>query len=85
MASVLHPFALSVTEWLIARLLLAASVSIRQAHNMLKMTAKIENQWERGDIRTVKLDFATIGELENFIAYNRAYIRELSFSGKMRA
>ena len=52
---------------------------------MLKMTAKIENQWERGDIRTVELDFATIGELENFIAYNRAYIRELSFSGKMRA
>ena len=52
---------------------------------MLSMTAKIENQWEKGDIRTVELDFSTIGELENFIAYNRAYIRELSFNGKLKA
>jgi len=28
-------------------------------------------------------DFATIDELENFLAYNRAYITELTFTGSI--
>jgi len=29
-------------------------------------------------------DFATIDELENFLAYNRAYITELTFTGSIK-
>lgn len=51
------------------------------------LTAKytIENQWEKGEIFSKEQDFQTIDDLENFLAYNRAYIRELSFSGKVEA
>jgi DUF1009 family protein len=46
---------------------------------------KIQNQWNRQEIEIKKeeVEFETIGELENYLAYNRAYIKSLQFKGKI--
>jgi len=51
------------------------------------ITAKytIENQWKAGEIFSQEQEFYTINELEDFLAYNRAYIRKLQFTGKIEA
>ena len=36
-----------------------------------------------GQIEKFNVEFETLGELEHFIAYNRAYIREIKFTGKL--
>jgi hypothetical protein len=51
---------------------------------MLTATYRIANQWDRTEIFNRKEDFETIGDLENFLAYNRAFIIELSFTGKLK-
>lgn len=50
---------------------------------MLTAQVKIRNQWNREEVSTGSVDFATIGELEDYLAYNRAYILSLSFTGKL--
>jgi hypothetical protein len=51
---------------------------------MLTATVKIQNQWNRKEIeiRTEEIEFTKISQLEDYIAYNRAYIKEMKFSGK---
>jgi hypothetical protein len=51
---------------------------------MLTATVKIQNQWNRNEIeiKTEEIEFTKISQLEDYIAYNRAYIREIEFSGK---
>jgi hypothetical protein len=51
---------------------------------MLTATVKIQNQWNRNEIeiRTEEIEFTKISQIEDYIAYNRAYIKEIQFSGK---
>lgn len=51
---------------------------------MLTATVKIQNQWNRNEIeiRTEEIEFTKISQIEDYIAYNRAYIKEIEFSGK---
>jgi len=51
---------------------------------MITATVKIENQWKRGEIGSERIEFDTISQIENYLAYNRAYIREIKFSGKIK-
>jgi hypothetical protein len=37
-----------------------------------------------GQIEKFEVEFETIGEIEHFLAYNRAYIREIQFVGKIK-
>ena len=55
------------------------------------ITAKVKREIERrspndpyGQIEEFKVEFETIGEIEHFLAYNRAYIREIQFVGKIK-
>jgi hypothetical protein len=55
---------------------------------MLKATVKKEVERRSpsdpyGQIEKFNVEFETLGELEHFIAYNRAYIREIKFTGKL--
>ena len=51
---------------------------------MLTATIKIQNQWNRDEIelKTEEIEFTKISQIEDYIAYNRSYIREIEFSGK---
>ncbi len=49
---------------------------------MLTASATIRNQWNREEIREEEHEFASIGALEDWLAYNRAYILTLSFTGE---
>lgn len=50
------------------------------------LTARVEiiNQWNKEEINGQEIEFETIGELENFLSYNRAYIYKLSFKGMFK-
>jgi hypothetical protein len=37
-----------------------------------------------GQIEKFEVEFETIGEIEHFLAYNRAYIKEIEFVGKIK-
>jgi hypothetical protein len=52
--------------------------------------AKVKKEIERrspndpyGQIEEFNVEFETIGEIEHFLAYNRAYIRSIEFKGKI--
>ncbi len=54
------------------------------------ITATVTQEKERrspndphGVIEKYKVEFDTIGEIEHFLAYNRAYIRAIEFKGKI--
>ena len=54
------------------------------------ITAKGKKEVERrsandayGQIEKFEIEFETIGEIEHFLAYNRAYIRSIEFKGKI--
>ena len=54
------------------------------------ITATVKKEIERrspndpyGQIEEFNVEFETLGELEHFLAYNRAYIREIKFTGKL--
>jgi hypothetical protein len=51
---------------------------------MLTAKVKIQNQWNRDEVelKTEEIEFTKISDIEDYIAYNRAYIREIEFSGK---
>jgi predicted DNA-binding protein (UPF0251 family) len=53
---------------------------------MLTATVKIQNQWNRNEVelKTEEIEFTKISDLENYIAYNRAYIMEIEFFGKWK-
>jgi hypothetical protein len=36
-----------------------------------------------GVIEKYEMDFETIGEIEHYLAYNRAYIKSIQFKGKI--
>jgi hypothetical protein len=38
----------------------------------------------RGVVEKFQVEFETLNDLENFIAYNRAYIREIKFTGTLK-
>ena len=55
------------------------------------ITAKVKKEIERrspndpyGQIEEFNVEFKTIGEIEHFLAYNRAYIKEIQFVGKIK-
>jgi len=55
------------------------------------ITAKVKKEIERrspndpyGQIEEFNVEFETIGEIEHFLAYNRAYIKEIQFVGKIK-
>ena len=55
------------------------------------ITAKVKKEIERrspndpyGQIEEFNVEFETIGEIEHFLAYNRAYIREIKFVGAIK-
>jgi hypothetical protein len=50
---------------------------------MLTATGTIRNQWKREEVGEFSHDFARIDALEDFLAYNRAYIITLSFTGEL--
>lgn len=37
----------------------------------------------RGQVEKFQVEFETLNDLEHFLAYNRAYIREIKFTGKL--
>jgi hypothetical protein len=37
----------------------------------------------RGQVEEFQVEFETLNDLEHFLAYNRAYIREIKFTGKL--
>ena len=54
------------------------------------ITAKVKKEIERrspndpyGQIEEFEVELETIGEIEHFLAYNRAYIRSIEFKGKI--
>ena len=54
------------------------------------ITAIVKKEIERrspndpyGQIEEFNVEFETIGEIEHFLAYNRAYIRSIEFKGKI--
>jgi hypothetical protein len=54
------------------------------------ITAKVKKEIERrspndpyGQIEEFNVEFETIGEIEHFLAYNRAYIRSIEFKVKI--
>lgn len=50
---------------------------------MLKAKFTIIDQWDNSRIlKNEIMEFETISELEHFLAYNRAYILKLSFTGE---
>lgn len=51
---------------------------------MLTAKVKIQNQWNRDEVelKTEEIEFTKISDIEDYIAYNRVYIREIEFSGK---
>ena len=49
---------------------------------MLTAKTTIRNQWNREEIREEEHSFARVDALENWLAYNRAYILTLSFTGE---
>jgi hypothetical protein len=51
---------------------------------MIKAIVKIENQWSKGEISVQEVEFEKIGEIEDYLAYNRAYIKEIKFVGKIK-
>ena len=51
---------------------------------MIKAVGKIENQWKKGEINKFEYEFEKIGEIEDFLAYNRAYIKEIKFVGVIK-
>jgi hypothetical protein len=51
---------------------------------MITAKVKIENEWQRGEIRNEQIEFDTISQIEKYLAYNRAYIKEIKFSGKIK-
>ena len=51
---------------------------------MIKAVVKIENQWNKGEVSVQEVEFEKIGEIEDYLAYNRAYIKEIKFSGKIK-
>jgi len=55
------------------------------------ITAKGKKEVERrsandayGQIEKFEIEFENIGEIEHFLAYNRAYIKEIQFVGKIK-
>jgi hypothetical protein len=49
---------------------------------MLTATGIMRNQWNREELIEFEHEFARTDALEDFLAYNRAYIVSLSFTGK---
>lgn len=50
---------------------------------MLKAKFTIVDQWDKSRIlKNEVMEFENISELEQFLAYNRAYILKLSFTGQ---
>ena len=51
---------------------------------MIKAVVKIENEWKKGEVRKEEIEFEKIGEIEDYLAYNRAYIKSIKFVGQIK-
>ena len=57
---------------------------LRQENKMLTAKGTMRNQWNREEKEVIEFEheFARTDALEDFLAYNRAYILSLSFTGE---
>ena len=51
---------------------------------MLTATGTMRNQWNKEELIQFEHEFARTDALEDFLAYNRAYILSLSFTGEFK-
>ena len=53
---------------------------------MVKKEAEVytHDDPRKGQVDEFWVEFETLNELEHFIAYNRAYIREITFTGTLK-
>lgn len=53
---------------------------------MITARVKIQNQWNRDavEIRSEEIEFTKISQIEDYLAYNRSYIKEIKFSGTFK-
>jgi len=51
---------------------------------MITAIVKIELEWSNLEVVKREYEFGTINELEDFLSYNRSYIKEISFTGKIK-
>ena len=51
---------------------------------MLTATGTMHPQWDKEEVIEFQREFANVDALENFLAYNRAYILNLSFTGEFK-
>ena len=51
---------------------------------MLTATGTMRNQWDKEEVIEFVREFARTDALEDFLAYNRAYILSLSFTGEFK-
>ena len=51
---------------------------------MLTAKGTIRNQWDKEELVEFVHSFARTDALEDFLAYNRAYILSLSFTGEFK-
>jgi hypothetical protein len=49
---------------------------------MLEARYTLINQWKNDEVSDLSMEFETISQLEDFLAYNRAYITKISFTGQ---
>lgn len=51
---------------------------------MLTAKGTMRNQWDKEELIEFEHSFARTDALEDFLAYNRAYILSLSFTGEFK-
>ena len=51
---------------------------------MLTAKGTMRNQWNQEEVTEFEHEFARTDALEDFLAYNRAYILTLSFTGEFK-
>jgi hypothetical protein len=50
---------------------------------MIKGVFQIESIYERGKVEVREVEFESVQELEQFLAYQRAYIKGVKFEGEI--
>ena len=51
---------------------------------MIKGVFQIESIYERGKVEVREVEFESVQELEQFLAYERAYIKGVKFEGEIK-
>ena len=57
-------------------------MDLTEGNPMLEARYTIINQWKTDEVADLTMEFDTISQLEDFLAYNRSYITKISFTGE---